>query len=67
MAGMPSLKTPAVQPPLGMIALFVALIELFLAYPVTKLDGNERRIMVAFMVFFQTMVAIGLFKRGIEI
>jgi hypothetical protein len=52
---------PAVKTPLGIIALFVATIELFLAYPVTQLQNTERLIMVLFMVLFPTYVATAFF------
>lgn len=54
------MQAPIVNTPLGLIALFVAVIELFLAYPVTQLGGNERLIMVVFMVTFPFFVA-GMF------
>lgn len=51
------MKTPVVKTPLGMIALFVALIEAFLLYPVTALKGGERLILVLFMTLFPFYVA----------
>lgn len=54
------MQAPIVNTPLGLIALFVAVIELFLAFPVTKLNGDERMIMVIFMVTFPFFVA-GMF------
>ena len=46
------MKAPTVKTPMGIIALFVAIIELFLAYPVTQLTGTERLIVVVFMTSF---------------
>ena len=51
------LQLLAIRSPLGIIALFVALIELFLAYPVTQLQGPDRTLIVYFMVFFPFFVA----------
>lgn len=55
------MEVPMVKTPLGIIALFVALIELFLAYPVTQLDGVERLIIVIFMTLFPFFVASAFF------
>jgi subtilisin-like proprotein convertase family protein len=51
------MEAPVVKSPLSIIALFVALIELFLAYPVTQLSGAERLIVVIFMTLFPFYVA----------
>lgn len=51
------MKAPVVNSPLGIIALFVALIEAFLAYPVTQLEGTERFVLVIFMSSFPYFVA----------
>ena len=51
------MEVPVVKTPLSIIALFVALIELFLAYPVTQLDGTERLLIVVFMTLFPFFVA----------
>lgn len=55
------LQAPSVKSPLGIIALFVALIELFLAYPVTQLQGLDRMLIVVFMIVFPFFVAAGFF------
>src|SRR5207248_2346632 len=55
------MKVPAVDTPLSIIALFVALIELFLAYPVTQLQGPERMILLVFMTAFPFLVASAFF------
>lgn len=55
------MKLPEVNTPLGIIALFVALIELFLSYPVTQLQGTERLILVIFMTAFPFFVASAFF------
>src|SRR5262245_12838024 len=51
-----ALNVPNVSTPLHVIALFVALIELFLSYPVTRLTGPERLIVVIFMTAFPFFV-----------
>jgi hypothetical protein len=55
------MTAPTVNSPLSIIALFVALIELFLAYPVTRLEGAERLILVVFMTVFPFFVAAAFF------
>jgi hypothetical protein len=57
----PAMKVPEVSTPLSVIAIFVALIELFLAYPVTQLQGTERLIVVIFMTAFPFFVASAFF------
>ena len=46
------MQAPVVRSPLTIIAIFVALIEAFLSYPVTQLQGIERMIIVLFMTSF---------------
>lgn len=48
---------PAVKSPLGIIALFVSLIEAFLAIPLTQLQGSDRTIVVIFVTSFPVFVA----------
>lgn len=48
---------PVVRSPLSIIALFVSLIELFLVYPVTQLQGSDRTMVVLFIVSFPVFVA----------
>lgn len=55
------MQIPVVKSPLSIIALFVALIEAFLAYPVTQLQGTERLIIVVFMTCFPFFVASAFF------
>ncbi|MGH9980322.1 MAG: hypothetical protein ACRD6U_02070 [Nitrososphaeraceae archaeon] len=55
------MQSLVIKSPLSIIALFVALIEAFLAYPVTQLEGIERLILVTFMTSFPFFVAIGFF------
>ena len=55
------MRLPTVQTPLGIISLFVALVELFLAYPVTQLEGTERLILIIFMTAFPFFVATVFF------
>lgn len=55
------MQVPVVKTPLSIIALFVALIELFLAYPVTQLEDIERLILVVFMTVFPFFVAAAFF------
>lgn len=55
------MEVPVVKSPLSIIALFVSVIEAFLAYPVTKLTGQERLIMVIFMVTFPFFVSASFF------
>jgi hypothetical protein len=55
------MQVPVVKTPLSIIALFVALIELFLAYPVTQLQGTERLVLVIFMTVFPFFVASSFF------
>lgn len=55
------MQAPIVKTPLSIIALFVALIELFLAYPVTRVSGAERLIIVIFMATFPFFVALSFF------
>jgi len=55
------LQIPTVKSPLGIIALFVALIEVFLTYPVTQLEGIERTILVIFMTTFPFFIAMAFF------
>jgi hypothetical protein len=55
------MEIPMAKTPLSIIALFVSLIELFLAYPVTQLDGVERLIVVIFMTVFPFFVASAFF------
>lgn len=55
------MQAPVVKTPLSIIALFVALIELFLAYPVIQLQGVERLILVVFMAVFPFFVASSFF------
>jgi hypothetical protein len=55
------MQVPVVKSPLGIIALFVALIEAFLAYPLTQLTGLDRTFIVVFMTLFPTFVAAAFF------
>jgi hypothetical protein len=55
------IQIPVVKTPLSIIALFVVLIELFLAYPVTQLEGTERLILVVFMTVFPLFVSSAFF------
>jgi hypothetical protein len=51
----------AINSPLAMIALFVAIIELFLIFPVSKLDGRDRSVLVLFIVAYPIFIAGSFF------
>lgn len=55
------MKVPVVKTPLSIIALFVVLIEAFLAYPVTQLGGTESLIIVVFMTTFPVFISANFF------
>jgi hypothetical protein len=56
-----TINNTVVRSPLTIIAIFVALIEAFLSYPVTQLQGIERMIIVLFMTSFPFFVAFFFF------
>jgi len=51
----------AIDSPLALIALFVAIIELFLIYPITKLDGRDRSLLVGFVIGYPIFIAGAFF------
>ena len=51
----------AINSPLAMIALFVAIIELFLIFPVSKLTGRDRTLLVIFIVAYPIFIAGSFF------
>lgn len=51
----------SIDSPLALIALFVALIELFLLYPLAKLDGTDRRRIVWFVIGYPIFIAVAFF------
>ena len=48
---------------LGVIALFVSIIELAFAYPVTVLSGNAQLAFLSFMIAFPLLVACPILLR----
>ena len=51
----------SIDSPLALIALFVALIELFLLYPLAKLDGPDRSRIVWFVIAYPIFIALSFF------
>src|SRR5882762_11256467 len=51
----------APQNPLGIIALLIGIVELAFAYPVTKLQGLNQTLVIAFMVSFPFLLMLGFF------
>src|SRR5947209_434712 len=51
----------AIDSPLALIALFVAIIELFLIFPIAKLDGRDRSLLVAFVIGYPVFIAGAFF------
>lgn len=51
----------AINSPLALIALFVAIIELFLIFPITQLTGWDRSILVIFIIAYPIFIASAFF------
>jgi hypothetical protein len=51
----------AINSPLALIALFVAIIELFLVYPITQLTGWDRTLLVIFVIVYPVFIAGSFF------
>ncbi|MEM9604855.1 MAG: hypothetical protein AAGA11_18465, partial [Pseudomonadota bacterium] len=51
----------AIDSPLAMIALFVVMIELFLLYPIAKLEGRDRSRLVLFIIGYPVFIALSFF------
>lgn len=51
----------SIDSPLALIALFVAIIELFLLYPLAKLDGLDRSRIVWFVIAYPIFIAVSFF------
>jgi hypothetical protein len=51
----------AIDSPLALIALFVAIIELFLIFPIAKLDGRDRSLLVLFVIGYPVFIAGAFF------
>jgi hypothetical protein len=51
----------AINSPLALIALFVAIIELFLLYPITQLGGWDRSLLVIFIIAYPVFIATAFF------
>jgi hypothetical protein len=51
----------AIDSPLALIALFVAIIELFLIFPIAKLQGRDRLLLVVFVIGYPVFIAGAFF------
>jgi hypothetical protein len=51
----------AINSPLALIALFVAMIELFLLFPITRLEGRDRSLLVYFIIGYPIFIAGSFF------
>jgi len=51
----------SINSPLALIALFVAMIELFLLFPITKLQGRDRSLLVYFIIGYPIFIAASFF------
>jgi hypothetical protein len=51
----------AINSPLALIALFVAMIELFLLFPITRLQGRDRSLLVYFIIGYPIFIAGSFF------
>jgi len=56
-----NIEPSAIESPLALIALFVAIIELFLIYPISKLKGKERKYLVVFIIGYPIFIASAFF------
>ena len=55
------LDPSAIESPLALIALFVAIIELFLLYPIAKLEGRDRSLIIIFVIAYPVFIAGSFF------
>ena len=56
-----NIDASTIDSPLALIALFVAIIELFLLYPLAKLDGKDRSRLVLFVIGYPIFIASAFF------
>lgn len=51
----------SIDSPLALIALFVAMIELFLLYPLARLEGTDRSRIIWFIIGYPIFIAVAFF------